>query len=108
MWSIPSQTGRVPKTKSQNLWERMFQYKEDILRFTTDWEVPFENNQAERDLRMSKLYQKVSGGFRSDNGNKYFGLIRSYISSAQKQGYSMFDSLLKATSGIPLFAPDPQ
>lgn len=105
---FPVKRGRVPKTKSQNLWDRMFQYKEDILRFTTDWEIPFENNQAERDLRMSKLYQKVSGGFRSENGNKYFGLIRSYISSAQKQGHSMFDSLLKATSGVPLFAPDPQ
>ena len=100
--------GRVPKTKAQNLWERMFQYKEDILRFTTDCDIPFNNNQAERDIRMSKLFQKVSGGFRSDNGNIYFGRIRSYISSAQKQGYSMFDSLLKATSGVPLFAPDPQ
>ena len=86
----------------------MFQYKDDILRFTIDWEIPFDNNQAERDIRMSKLFQKVSGGFRSDNGNIYFGRIRSYTSSAQKQGHSMFDALLKATYKVPLFAPNPQ
>lgn len=105
---LPVKRGRVKKTKAQNLLERMFQYKDDILRFTTDVDIPFDNNQAERDIRMSKLFQKVSGGFRSENGNIYFGRIRSYISSAQKQGYSVYDALLKAANKAPLFTPRTQ
>ncbi len=104
----PIKRGRVKKTKAQNLWERMFQYKDDILRFTTDADIPFDNNQAERDIRMSKLFQKVSGGFRSENGNIYFGRIRSYISSAQKQGHSMYDALLMAANKAPLFTSQTQ
>ena len=57
--------GKNPKTKSRNLLDRFIEYKEPILRFLTDLKVPFENNQAERDIRMIKLQQKISGTFRA-------------------------------------------
>jgi transposase len=73
-----------------------------------DEKLPSDNNQAERDIRMCKLYQKVSAGFCSDDGMMQLGRIRSYVSSAKKQGHSMLNSLLKTTSGTPLFVPAPQ
>jgi transposase len=75
----------------------------DILRFMDDAEVPFGNNLAERDIRMSKVQQKISGGFRSDQGNAAFDHIRSYIATAIKQGISVFKAILAAVSGKPLF-----
>ena len=105
---INKKRGRIAKSKPQNLIERMAEHKEDILRFATDPQIPFDNNQAERDIRMSKLHQKVSGCFRSTDGNNAFGNIRSYISTAIKQRVSMFDAILKATSGKPLFSGESQ
>ena len=81
----------------------MKNYKQDILRFTTDLEIPFDNNLAERDIRMSKLSQKISGGFRSYEGCHAFDNIRSYISTASKHDKSMFESIHAAVSGNPLF-----
>jgi len=78
-------------------------YKQDILIFMDDPEVPFDNNQAERDVRMSKLQQKISGGFRSDQGNAAFDRIRSYIATAIKQGISVLEAIHVAVSGKPLF-----
>jgi len=95
--------GRIAKSKASNLLERMTKYKKDILRFMTDSAISFDNNLAERDIRMSKLQQKISGGFRSDEGSQAFDNIRSYISTATKQGLSMFDSIHAAISGNPLF-----
>lgn len=106
--SISKKRGRVAKSKPQNLIERMVEHKEDILRFTTDPQIPFDNNQAERDIRMSKIHQKVSGCFRSTDGNNAFGNIRSYISTAIKQGVSMFDAIQSAVSGKPMFIGDSQ
>jgi transposase len=59
--------------------------KQDVLRFLTDPRVPFTNKLAERDGRMMNLRQKISGGFRSENGAKDFAVIRSLLSSARKQ-----------------------
>jgi transposase len=83
-------------------------YRRDILKFMMDPEIPFDNNLAERDIRMSKLQQKISGGFRSDEGNKAFNNIRSYISTAAKHGISMFESIYAVVSDKPLFTADNQ
>jgi len=95
--------GRIAKSKASNLLERMKKYKKDILKFMTDPAISFDNNLAERDIRMSKLQQKISGGFRSDEGSQAFDNIRSYISTATKQGLSMYESIHAAVSGNPLF-----
>ncbi len=76
--------GVSPKTKARNLLDRFIEYKEKILRFLTDLRVPFENNQAERDLRMMKLQQKISGTFRTTRGAEAFCRIRAYISTKNK------------------------
>ena len=86
--------GRVAKTKPLNLLERMRDYKEDIIRFLFDFRVPFDNNFSERDIRMMKLKQKISGCFRSKTGAKYFARIRSYIITAHKQGVNVFQALI--------------
>jgi transposase len=78
-------------------------YKPDILRFMDDAEVPFDNNLAERDIRMNKVHQKVSGGFRSNRGAATFDRIRSYIATATKQQISAFAAIQAAVSGKPLF-----
>lgn len=95
--------GRPRRSKARNLLDRMKLYKADILKFMAYPEVPFDNNQAERDIRMAKLQQKVSGGFRSEQGSEMFDNIRSYISTASKQEISMFVAIQNAVSGNPLF-----
>jgi len=76
--------GKRAHSKTRNLLGRMRNYKWDILRFMDDPEVPFDNNLAERGIRMSKVQQKISGGFRSNQGNAAFDHIRSYIATAIK------------------------
>jgi transposase len=95
--------GRRARSKARNLLDRMRLFKTDILRFMHDPKVPFDNNLAERDIRISKVQQKISGGFRSDQGNAAFDHIRSYIATAIKQGISVFKAILAAVSGKPLF-----
>ncbi len=79
------QRGRLKRTKSRALLERLRKYQEDVLRFMVDESVPFTNNQGENDIRMTKVHQKISGCFRSMNGAQMFCLLRSYISSCRKQ-----------------------
>ena len=93
--------GRLTKTKQQNFIERMLELKESVLAFMYDFSVPFDNNLAERDLRMMKLKDKVSGSFRSFHGAQCFARIRSYISTVQKQGYNVFEEIKKALLGQP-------
>lgn len=70
-----------------------------------DFNVPFDNNQAERDIRMQKLRQKISGTFKSDQGIKTFCRIRGYISTVKKQGGNIIESIKGAFDGKP-FMPE--
>src|SRR5215472_12791087 len=74
--------------------------KLDVLRFLTDPSVPFTNNPAEQDGRVMKLRQKISGGFRSEDGAKDFAIIRSVLSTARKQGWNMLQTLTSAPSRL--------
>ena len=76
-----------------NLVNRMLKLRNEILKFIHDFDVPFTNNQAERDLRMTKVHLKVSGGFRSERGAEIFALFRGYIGTAKKHGQSVFTAL---------------
>jgi len=88
--------GRPKQSKEYNLLYRMKNRIDDVLRFILNATVPFDNNLAERDIRMAKVQQKVSGTFRSFLGAKSFCIIRSYISTARKQGVSVFKAIYAA------------
>jgi transposase len=89
----PGKRGREAKPKSRNLLERLMGREDEVLRFMTVKEVPFTNNQAERDLRMMKVQQKISGCFRSWEGAKIYCRIRSYISTCLKQGMTASEAV---------------
>ena len=83
---IKGRRGRIKKSKSRNLLERMRDFEDDVLRFMTIEVVPFTNNLGEQDIRMTKVQQKISGCFRSIDGAKFFCRIRSYLSTCRKHG----------------------
>ena len=85
--------GRLKRSKSRNLIERLINFENDVLRFIDHIEVPFTNNQGERDLRMTKVHQKISGCFRSMEGAKTFCLIRSYLSTCRKNSVGVGEAL---------------
>jgi transposase len=85
--------GRIKRRTGHNLLLRLRQRKSDVLRFLVDPDVPFTNNLAERDGRMMKLRQKISGGFRSVLGAEDFGIARTLISTARKQGWNLLATL---------------
>ncbi len=87
------QRGRLKRTKSRALLERLRDYQDDVLRFLTSAAVPFTNNQGENDIRMTKVHQKISVYFRSMQGAEMFCLIRSYLSTCRKQYVSASLSL---------------
>jgi len=82
-----------------NLLLRLKNYRADVLRFITVADIPFSNNQAEQDIRMMKVKQKISGSFRTIEGAEMFVAIRSFISTMRKQGRNIFTSLTQAISG---------
>ena len=98
------QKGRAAKPKELNLLERLDRHQSSVLAFLEDTEVPFTNNQAEQDVRMAKVKQKVSGCFRSWHGAKLFATIRSYISTSIKQKQGVFEALRKAMQKEPIFS----
>jgi transposase len=85
--------GRKARRTGHNLLLRLANRRQDVLRFLTDPNVPFTNNQAERDVRMMKVKQKISGSFRSLEGALDFAVIRSFISTAKKQGWNVIQAL---------------
>jgi transposase len=101
----PGQRGPPKKSDALNLVIRLHQYQDMILRFMHDFHVPFDNNQAESDLRMMKLRQKISGCFRTEAGVTIFCDLRSYLSTMHKQGVHLLTALRSAIVGSPLFPP---
>lgn len=85
--------GRPALGPAGSLLARLHTHRDDVLRFATDMRVPFDNNQAERDVRMVKLQQKISGGWRSTNGAESFLAVRSYLTTARKHGQQAMDVL---------------
>lgn len=90
---------------ARNLLLRLDEHQASVLAFLSDFSVPFDNNQAERDLRMMKVKQKISGGFRSEDGADAFNRIRGYISTLRKQGHKVLSALHGVFSGKPVI-PD--
>lgn len=89
----PHRRGRKKQSKSRNLLERLRTHAQEILAFAHDFNIPFDNNQAERDLRMMKVQQKISGTFRNVIGARAFCRMRGFISTCRKQNFNVLDAL---------------
>jgi transposase len=98
----PPEVPEQVRKQARSLLLRLERRREEVLRFLTDFSIPFDNNQAERDLRMVKLQQKTSGCFGSEEGARRFCRIRSYVSTMRKQGKEVLQALEGACCGKPL------
>lgn len=99
----PRQRGRIKQSPVRNLLERLWLGQGQVLAFLGDLTIPFDNNQAERDLRMLKTQQKVSSCFRSDAGGDAFARLRSYLSTLRKQGVALLTALQTLFTDSPLY-----
>jgi transposase len=97
----PGSRRRVKQTPAHNLVTRLQDHRDEVMRFVTDLRVPFDNNVGERDMRMPKLKQKVSGCFRSEAGAHAFATVRSYLSTLHKQSADVYQALVLTFQGEP-------
>ncbi|MCU0835794.1 MAG: IS66 family transposase [Chromatiaceae bacterium] len=95
----PGRRQRVKHSPAYNLISRLHEHRDEVLRFLTDLTVPFDNNQAERDIRRRKLKQKVSGGFRCEDGAHAFAIIRSCLSTLRKPSIDTYQALVLTFQG---------
>ena len=103
----PGGQGRSRQTKEANLLDRLEDYDLSVLAFPVDPRVPFTNNQGERDIRMVKSKEKISGGFRTFKGAQVFARIRGYFSTARKQGENLWEAAKLALIGQPFMPASP-
>jgi transposase len=99
----PGHRGRLAQSPARNLLERLALRQDEVLAFLDDLAIPFDNNQAERDLRGLKMQQKVSGCFRSDAGCEAFACLRGYLATLRKQGQALLAALEAVFTGQPLY-----
>jgi len=97
--------GRTARTRERKFAERLVEFKNETLAFIHDFDIPFDNNLSERDLRMMKLKEKISGTFRGASSAREWCQLRSYISTARKNGLRVLDALTLALQGNP-FIPE--
>jgi transposase len=98
--------GPLKQTRAKNLLDRCVEFRKHILEFMYDFRIPYDNNQAERDIRMVRLHEKISGTTRSDEGADWFCRIRGYISTCRKNNQPVLNSIVNAFEGHP-FTPAP-
>ncbi len=101
------QGGRPSQSPARRLLDRLEKYRGDVLRFAFDLTVPFTNNQAERDIRMTKTQLKVSGGWRTEHGASTWLTVRSYVSTVGKNGLNVITALRDAITGNPWLPTSP-
>jgi transposase len=100
--TIPTgKRGMIKQTPARNLVVRLDRDREQVLRFAHDFRVPFDNNLAERDIRMIKIQQKISGSWRTTTGADSFLALRAYISTTRKHGRDILDALARLAHHTP-------